>query len=267
MKKNIFIPIVLVMLLTACSTFRPKEPTDQEINAQAAKAYIEVKSKSKISTNEKWNDIVQRVTKRIAAASGHKFQWESVLIESPEVNAWCMPGGKIAVYTGIMAILKTEGALAALLGHEAAHATLFHGKKGYARAMNQNIIGKVVGGAIALGGNFLCKTNTCRALSLAGGAAAGFALVFFDRKFSRNDESDADRVGQIYMARAGYDPSEAPRLWERMSASKSGKAPAEIMSTHPSDNNRKAALNKWMSEAKLIYSKAPHKYGLGENIN
>ena len=241
--------------------------SDEEINAQALKAYAEVKSKSKISNNPEWNAIVQRVAKRIAAASGENFQWETVLIESNEVNAWCMPGGKIAVYTGIMPVLKTEAALAAVLGHEVAHATLRHGKQRYARAMNENIIGMVVGGAAIGAGQFLCKTNTCKALTALGGAAAGFAVTFFDRKFSREDESAADKEGQIYMARAGYDPSEAPRLWDRMSAGSGGKAPPEFMSTHPSDANRKAMLTSWMDNALNVYHSAPKKYGLGAVIN
>ena len=267
MKKIIL--LMLVGLLTSCSTLKipgTKEPSDAEINDQASKAYIEVKSKSKISTNKEWNDMVQRVAKRIAAASGEKFQWETVLIESPEVNAWCMPGGKIAVYTGIMPVLKTEAALAAVMGHEVAHATLHHGKQRYARAMKGNIIGMAIGGAAIVGGQFFCRTTTCKALSTLGGAAAGFAVTFFDRKFSRGDESSADKEGQMYMARAGYDPNEAPRLWDRMSASHGGKAPPEFMSTHPSDETRKAGLNNWMNDANQAYKQAPHKYGLGENI-
>ncbi|MGZ3789893.1 MAG: M48 family metallopeptidase [Bacteriovorax sp.] len=264
--KKILISLSLIFSLAGCSSMGVKEPTDEEINAEAAKAYVEVKSKSKISTNKEWNDVVQRVAKRIAAASGENFQWETVLIESPEVNAWCMPGGKIAVYTGIMPVLKTEAALAAVLGHEVAHATLRHGKQRYARAIKENIIGMVAGAAVIAGGQFLCKTDTCKKLSALGGVAAGFALTFFDRKYSRTDESAADKEGQIYMARAGYDPEEAPRLWDRMSAASGGKAPPEFMSTHPSDANRKAMLNEWMGDANQIYSQAPHKYGLGAKI-
>lgn len=264
--KKTFITLSLIFSLTSCSTLGPKEPTDAEINAQAAKAYVEVKNKSKISTNKEWNDVVQRVAKRIAVASGENFQWETVLIDSPEVNAWCMPGGKIAVYTGIMPVLKTEAALAAVLGHEVAHATLRHGKQQYARAIKESYAGLAIGAATIIGGQLLCKTDTCKKLTALGGVAGAFLITFFDRKFSRTDESAADKQGQIYMARAGYDPAEAPRLWDRMSASSGGKAPPEFMSTHPSDANRKAMLNEWMPDAEAIYSKAPHKYGLGEKI-
>lgn len=264
--KRILISFILILTLTSCSSLAPKGPTDAQINAEAAKAYTEVKAKSKMSTNKEWAEVVQRVAKRIAAASGENFEWETVLIESPEVNAWCMPGGKMAVYSGIMPVLKTEAALAAVMGHEVAHATLRHGKQRYARAISQNILGMVAGATAIAAGQFLCKTETCKQLSMLGGAAAGFALTFFDRKFSRSDESSADKEGQIYMARAGYDPAEAPKLWERMSAANGGKAPPEFMSTHPSDSTRKAMLNSWMEEATLIYKNSPHKYGQGEKI-
>lgn len=265
--KNLFISLLVISgfgLTTACSTLAPKE---SEINAQAAKAYEEVKAKSKMSQNAAANAMVQRVAARIAKASGENFQWETVLIESPEVNAWCMPGGKMAVYTGILPVVKNEAALAAVMGHEVAHATLRHGKERYARAMKGNIVGAVVGGGAILAGQMMCKTQTCKNLSLAGGAAAGFAVTFFDRKFSRGDESEADQEGQIYMARAGYPPSEAIELWKRMGAASGGKAPPEFMSTHPSDERRRGDLTKWLPKAEAIYNQAPTKYGLGAQIN
>ena len=252
----------------ACSSIPGvKEPTDAEINAEAAKAYEEVKSKTKRSTNKEWTDMVQRVAGRIAKASGENFQWEYVLLESKEVNAWCMPGGKIAVYTGIMPVLKTEGALAAVLGHEVAHATRRHGKQRYARAMRQNIIGMVVGGAAIAGGQMFCKTETCKLLAAGGGVAAGFAITFFDRKFSRGDETEADKFGQVYMAKAGYDPAESIQLWSRMSAANGGKAPPEFMSTHPSDERRRNNLTEWLPEAERYYAQASVKYGIGEPIH
>lgn len=265
----LFISLLGVSTFSGCSSMKVPgvaEPSDEEINAEALKAYADVKSKAKLSTNKEWNDMVQRVSKRIASTTGENFQWEAILIESPEVNAWCMPGGKMAVYTGIMPVLKTEAALAAVMGHEVAHATLRHGKQRYARVMKQNIIGLVVGGVLLGGGQLLCKTESCKRLSALGGVATGFAITFFDRKFSRQDETSADKDGQLFMARAGYDPNEAPKLWDRMSESHGGKAPPEFLSTHPSDERRKADLNAWMAEANQAYARAPNKYGLGATI-
>lgn len=259
------IAIILIFALTGCATLGGKEVSDAEINAESAKAYAEVKAKSKISTNKEWADMVTRVSNRIARASGENFQWEAVLIENPEPNAWCMPGGKMAVYTGIMPILKTEAALAAVMGHEVAHATKRHGKKAYARAISQNMLGLIVGGAAIVGGQVLCKTQKCKLLAGLGGAAAGLGIAFFDRKFSREDETEADKVGQIYMAKAGYDPHESILLWERMGAN-GGKAPPEFMSTHPASERRRANLTEWLPEAKTYYNQSPEKFGLGQNI-
>jgi predicted Zn-dependent protease len=272
MKKYIFLPLLLVLTLlsplhlTGCASSPVGQISEEEINAQALKAYEEVKAKSKRSTNREWTEIVNRVADRIAASSGEKFNWEVILIESKEVNAWCMPGGKMAVYTGIMPVLKTEAALAAVMGHEVAHATRRHGLQRYARAMNQNLAGLVIGGAAALGGQMLCKTEQCKLLTGLGGVAAGFAITFFDRKFSRADETDADQVGQMYMAKAGYEPSESIRLWQRMSAASGGKAPPEFMSTHPSDERRQNDLRGWLPQAETAYERAPQKFGLGVAI-
>lgn len=255
--------ILIGLNFQSCSSL---DPDEKDIDAMALKSYEEVKTKSKVSTNAEWTAMVNRVASRIAKASGEDFKWEWMLIESPEVNAWCMPGGKMAVYTGIMPVLKTEGALAAVLGHEVAHATKRHGKKQYARAMKGNIAGLVVGTATAVGGQVFCKSQSCRMLTGLGGAAAGFAVAFFDRKFSRGDETQADKVGQNYMAKAGYDPAEAVKVWERMAEANKGQAPPEFMSTHPSDETRKKNLNQWLPEAEKIYSESSEKYGVGEPI-
>lgn len=271
LNKKIILSIATLFLavtfLSSCAS-KPEEAgiSEAEINTEAEKAYAEIKAKSKISKNKEWTAMVQRVANRIAKASGENYNWEYVLIESKDVNAWCMPGGKIAVYTGIMPVLKTEGALAAVLGHEVAHATLRHGMAGYARAKKNNYLGLLVGGATLLGGQLLCKTEECKKWAAIGGAAAGFAITFMDRKFSRGDETSADQAGQIYMARAGYDPSEAIKLWERMNASKNGAEAPEFISTHPSDQNRKNSLNQWLATAQAEYAKAPQKYGTGEVI-
>lgn len=250
------------VMMSGCSTM---EPNEKEINSMALKAYDQVKSQSKLSNNQEWKAMLDRVASRIAKSSGENFQWEWMLIESPEVNAWCMPGGKIAVYTGIMPVLKTEGALAAVLGHEVAHATKRHGKERYARAAKENVSGLIIGVATAVGGQMFCKSDTCRMLTGLGGAAAGFAIQFMEMKYSRGDESEADKVGQEYMAKAGYDPAEAINLWDRMGAA-GGAKPPELLSTHPSDATRKTNLKNWLSHAEVLYQKAPAQYGTGEVI-
>lgn len=260
---HLFIFLLYVLAWSSCSSLNPEE---KDINRYAFTAYNEVKSKAKISQNKEWTSIVNRVAKRIALASGEHFDWEWMLIESPEVNAWCMPGGKMAVYTGIMPVLKNEAALAAVLGHEVAHATKRHGKERYARAIKGNLAGLAIGVATTVGGQLLCKSESCRFLTGLGGTAAGFAIAFFDRKFSREDETEADKTGQEYMARAGYDPKEAIYLWDRMARASGRKGPPEFISTHPSDETRKDNLKSWLPSTNKLYNLAPIKHGLGKSI-
>lgn len=262
--KRSIIWLSLTGALLGCAT-NPNAISDKEINEQAAKAYADLRQKSKISSNRDWTQMVNRVANRIAVASGKNYAWEVMLIENNEPNAWCMPGGKMAVYTGIMPVLKTEAALAAVMGHEVAHATLSHGKKRYARAMSQSMTGTILAGTAVLGGALLCKTETCRQMSTLGGIAAGFAVEFFGRKFDRNEESEADKIGQSYMAKAGYEPSESIKLWERMGAL-SGSKPPEWISTHPSDQTRRTNLRNWLPANEKLYAEAPQKFGLGEAI-
>lgn len=259
--------LVFLFLLSGCALFGSKnEVSEDEINQQAAVAYADVKAKNRFSSNQQWTSMVQRVAQRIQVASGENFKWESILIENSEVNAWCMPGGKIAVYTGIMPVLKTEAALAAVMGHEVAHATLRHGKKSYARAIEEHRASLILAGASVIGGELFCETDQCKKLSRLGGAAAGIALTFFNRKYSREDETEADRMGQIYMAKAGYNPEESIVLWERMNAAHGGKEGPEWASTHPSDNRRQNNLRSWLPETRAIYQKGSNQYGLGESI-
>jgi predicted Zn-dependent protease len=263
---RIIASLILLLFISSCSSIPGiKEPTDSEINAQAAKAYEEVKKTSKISTNRRLTEMVQRVSNRIAKASEENFKWEVILIESKEVNAWCMPGGKMAVYTGILPVLENEGALAAVMGHEVAHATLRHGKEGYARAIKTKLTGLLVGGAVFVGGQVLCKTEKCKQLATYGAAASAIAAEFFNRKFSREDETESDKAGQVFMAKAGYDPREAPKVWERMKKA-GGQAPPEIMSTHPASERRQENLTQWLDTTIPIYKNTKTKYGVGERI-
>ena len=255
----------VIFIGTGCASVPGGDVSEADINAESAKAYNEIKAKSKMSTNTEWNAVVQRVAKRIAAASGENFQWEVVLIEDHQVNAWCMPGGKMAVYTGILPVVKTEAALAAVMGHEVAHATLRHGKERYARAIKDQYYGVLAGLGTAVAGQYLCNSDDCKKMVAIGGLAAGFGITYFSLKYDRGDESAADQTGLRYMAQAGYEPTESIRLWERMSAS-GGAKPPEFMSTHPSDATRIKNLNSHMSEAQGIYQSSPTKYGIGSGI-
>lgn len=254
-----------VLMSSGCASAPGTEVTDEQINAEAEKAYAEIKAKSKLSSNAEWNAMVQRVSKRIAAASGENFKWEVMLIEDKQANAWCMPGGKMAVYTGILPVVKTEAALAAVMGHEVAHATQRHGKESYTRAVKDQYMGVLAGLGTAVAGQYLCNSDDCKKMVAMGGMAVGFGITYFSLKYSRGDETEADKVGLRYMAQAGYEPTEAVKLWERMEAAGGGKGP-EFLSTHPSGQTRIGELNRQMSEAQVIYQNAPQKYGLGSGI-
>jgi predicted Zn-dependent protease len=256
------ITILILFLFSSCSML---DPDDNEINKMSLQAFEEVRQQATLSTNKEWTAMLDRVATRITANSGEDFDWEWMLIESPEKNAWCMPGGKIAVYTGIMPVLQNEAALAAVLGHEVAHATKRHGKERYARAIRGSVAGLVIGSATAIGGQLWCKSPSCKMLTGLGGAVAGFAITFFDRKFSREDETEADQEGQIFMARAGYDPEAAIGVWERM-AKEGGAEPPEILSTHPASARRQENLKGWLSKANQVYEDAPQRHGMGEAI-
>ncbi|MBA2404223.1 MAG: M48 family metallopeptidase [Bdellovibrionales bacterium] len=255
--------MLTLFFITSCAIFNPDE---KMINQMAAEAYEKVKTEAKLSNNLEWKNMVDRVARKIAEESGQDHEWEWMLIESPEVNAWAMPGGKIAVYTGIMPIAKNEAGLAAILGHEVAHVTLDHGKERYAQAIRGNVAGLVIGTATAVGGQLLCKSESCQLLTGLGGAAAGFAITFFDRKFSREAEIEADKKGLTYMAQSGYEPTEAIAVWSRMHEATKGAQPPEFLSTHPSPETRKENIKGWLPEAQKEYSQSPNQLGSGQSI-
>lgn len=187
-------------------------------------------------------EMVQRVGERIAAvADDPGFEWEFTLVNSPEKNAWCLPGGKVAIYTGILEVTQTEDGLAAVMAHEIAHAIAQHGAE---RMLQQQLtqIGLTAVGT-TLGGLDPATRGTVLAL-FGAGANLGVLLPF-----SRDLESEADHIGLIYMARAGYDPREAVALWERMAAQREGPQPPEYTSTHPSDETRIRKLQELMPKA------------------
>jgi len=214
-------------------------------------AFQEILKKEKISTNQAQTAMVQRVGARIAAATGRTdFQWEFVLIDNDKmVNAFCLPGGKVAVYTGILPLTRDEAGLAAVIGHEVAHATARHG----AERMSQSLLlqaGLSVG-AVAAGVSGRDPGTTQLVLgALGAGATLGIILPF-----SRLQETEADRLGMNYMARAGYDPRAARDLWIRMAemSAKLGRASPEWMSTHPSNASRIRDIEAMLPEALALY--------------
>jgi len=196
--------------------------------------------------------MVKGVASRLAAATGKAgadFDWQVSLINSPQVNAFCLPGGKIVVYTGILPAAQNEAALATVLGHEMAHATSRHGSQ---RMLQQNLAQTAMAGvAMSLSDMDYDKQ---RAVMGALGAGAQFGVLM---PFSRKHESEADAIGLIYMARAGYDPQESIRFWKRMETA-TGSQPPEFLSTHPSHGTRIQQLEAEIPKALEEYNKSPH---------
>lgn len=222
-----------------------------------AEAYAQMLQKERLSTNSRWIGIVERLGKRIAqAANRPDYAWEFKLIDSPVKNAFCLPGGKVAIYTGILSVAQTEGGLAAVMGHEVAHATARHGGQRMTMALGTQL--GLVGADAILGG----KDSQQKSLLLA--AIGAGVMVGAVLPYSRSNESEADEMGLIYMARAGYDPREGPKFWGRFAGESKG-APPEFLSTHPNSEGRKRAMETQLSKVLPIYERSP-KYGVGETF-
>lgn len=233
--------------------------SNSEIIPMADQQYDSVVGTAKLSNNQQQAAMVKNVGARIqraverymaqnnASAELEGFQWEFNLIDDPNmVNAWCMPGGKVAFYTGIMPICKNEAGVAVVMGHEVAHAVANHARERMSQGLVAN--GLLGGLGAALGQNpTLAKELFFQAVGV--GAQVGMM------RFSRQHESEADKIGLIFMAMAGYDPHEAPRFWERMSSQGGGAEPPEWLSTHPSHGSRIKDLNEAIPEAMKYYSK------------
>ncbi|AQG79043.1 M48 family metallopeptidase [Spirosoma montaniterrae] len=177
------------------------------------------------------------------------YQWEFALIESPQINAWCMPGGKVAFYTGILPYTQNEAGAAAVMGHEISHAIAEHGRERMSEGVIAN--GLLSGGQLVLGTLSTPQRQQTNMLLLQ---AAGVAYQFGRQlPHSRAQESEADKLGLIFMAMAGYDPQEAVSFWGRMAQAGGGRKPPEFLSTHPSDQRRIADLKKQLPEAMKYY--------------
>jgi len=262
MLKRITILLVFGLFVYGCATVpltgrRQLSLVDNsEILPLSYEQYREVKGDSKIVTNTPDGQKVVQVGKRIAAAVEEYlkannygdllegFSWEFNLIENEQVNAWCMPGGKVAFYTGILPVCQDETGIAVVMGHEVAHAIANHARERMSQGLVAN--GLMGGLQVALGENpSLTQTIFLQAVGIGGQVGM--------LKFSRDQELEADQLGLIFMAIAGYDPREAPRFWERMEAKSGGGAPPEFLSTHPGPNRRIEQLNKQMPEALKYY--------------
>lgn len=231
--------------------------SNEEIIPMADDQYDQVLKEGKLSTNAEYNALVKKVGTNIQhavedymAQKGLSsqldgFAWEFNVIDDPKtVNAWCMPGGKVAFYTGIMPICKDEKGVAVVMGHEVAHAIANHGRE----RMSQGLIAQgLLGGVSAAMGQNPSLTQEVFMQAVGMGTQIGML------KFSRQHESEADKIGLIFMAMAGYDPHEAPKFWERMTAMSGGTSTPEFLSTHPSHETRISDLNSWTPEAMKYY--------------
>jgi predicted Zn-dependent protease len=263
-KYAIGIIVAIALIVFACSTVPitgRKQlsliPASQMLSMSYSE-YDNVLKTSKLSTNKEQIRLVKKVGGRIQKAVETYFaekglsdqlkdyKWEFNLVESKEVNAWCMPGGKVVVYTGILPITQNEVGLAVVLGHEISHAVAQHG----AERMSQQLIAQLGGAALSVALQNKPKQTRQLWMSVYGvGSQVGVLLPY-----SRTHESEADHLGLIFMAMAGYDPHEALTFWQRMAAS-GGKKPPEFLSTHPADETRIADIRKEIPEAMQYYRK------------
>ncbi len=237
--------------------------------SQSAAAYQEQRTTKKIVATGKQAELVKRVADRLVAeAKRHYaeyqkgFAWEATLFEDDAtVNAYCMPGGKIGFYTGILPVCATEAGVAAVMGHEIAHALLSHGNERVTAQLGVAAVTALSELALDKSGKLDPTTRTALLAAVGLGAEVGVVLPN-----SRVNENEADRLGLSLMARAGYDPAEGPRVWERMKAASGGGGGPEWLSTHPDEDRRIRRLTEFQVEAGPLYQAATTRYGVGESL-
>ena len=265
MKIKYFFMAAVVALMTACGT-ASKVPltgrthrlsvSDAQLLSLSNQEYTKFMASAKRSTDAKNTAMVQRVGRNLANAvetylrnNGYanevkNFQWEFNLVQDKQANAFCMPGGKIVVYEGLLPYTQNEASLAIVLGHEIAHAVAKHSAEQLTKQMNQqmgtNILGTVLNSTVGSGVG-----------DVAAQVAGGY-FSFRNLKYSRDNESEADYMGLIFAAMAGYDPANAVTFWKRMAAGTNSHT-AEILSDHPSDARRIQNIEKWLPEAEKYY--------------
>ena len=232
---------------------------ESKLNAQASQIYEKIKEKEKLVT--KGNDLkmIKDIGKKMEDTIGEyfyqsnlkdptvNFQWEYILIDNKKIkNAWCMPGGKIAVYTGILDVTKNKNGLAAIMGHEIAHAVAKHSVE---RASRGVILNTTIQITDILTGGKVSQVNRTTGMDTVG----LLAQLGIMNPFSRKQESEADYLGLIFSSLSGYDIRETTKIWDRMKEANKGKAPPEFMSTHPSADNRIKKINEWINDVTINY--------------
>lgn len=262
--RSLLILCGLASLLAACETApitgrsQIMLVSESEERQMGLQAYQQVLSQESLSNDAQINALVEKVGRRIAAAAERPpgelwdaphFRWEFKTIAKNEPNAFCLPGGKVVVYTGILPIARNEAGLAVVIGHEVAHALARHG----AERMSNQIVAQVgaTAAAVALAATASGRSRTylpAMMAALGAGATVGFLLPM-----SRAQESEADRIGLVLMALAGYDPREAIAVWERMRAASTGARQPVWLSTHPATTARLNDIRQWLPEAMRYY--------------
>ena len=233
--------------------------SESKLNRQAAQIYEKIKKNEKMSTDLSKLQEIKEIGKNIEFAIGEyfyqnnisdptqNFDWEYILIDNKKVkNAWCMPGGKIAVYSGMLEITKNTNGLAAVMGHEIAHATAKHSIERASRSVLLQTSTSIID---IFSGGKLSKINRATGMNTVG----LLSQIGIMNPFNRKQESEADYLGLIFSSLSGYDIRETVKVWERMKESNKGKEPPEFMSTHPSSSNRIKKINDWMNEVILNY--------------
>ncbi|MDH6357647.1 M48 family metallopeptidase [Parabacteroides sp. PF5-9] len=255
--KKILALLTVLLIITSCSTVpltgrkQMMLVSDQEILTASLSQYNEFIGSAKKSNSKNQTEMVVSVGKNIAAATEEylrnngmaeeikAFSWEFNLVEDPQLNAFCMPGGKIVVYTGLMNIISTADELAVVVGHEVAHAVAKHSNERMSQQLMTQYGAAILGVAVS---NRSAAVQELASTVYGVGSQVGVMLPF-----SRKHESEADYMGLVFMSMAGYDPASAVGFWQKMSAGKTGSTP-EFMSTHPSDQTRIANIQKYLPE-------------------
>ncbi|MFQ3296983.1 MAG: putative Zn-dependent protease [Polaribacter sp.] len=263
MKKIIVLSLV-VLLFEACSTVpitgrsRVNLVSDAQVLPASFAQYKGFLSENKVSENKEMTSQIKEIGRNISEAvdrfmrannmisEADAYKWEFNLIVDKTVNAWCMPGGKVVFYTGIMPICANENGIAAVMGHEIAHAFAKHGQE-----RMTNSYGQQIGGLLVALGTSKSSRESQQMWNTAYGVGSGLGMM----KYSRVHEQEADRLGLVFMLMAGYDGREAAEVWVRMSEKSNGKSQPEILSTHPSNASRINDLRNYLPTAKIYAEK------------